>query len=200
MSSIYLLICPQLESFLLDSVFPHHPNRPRSAYIQLDNMRLHTLLVPALLSVSPATAQQQPLFDRARSYVAQAQTYVQSAFEAAQTALGSAADTAGSAAQSAEEFVKHPVDATAAKVVERNVPALTLHNWRDVIRHSGTVRPEGEREAWMVLVTGGNKTCHGMCHNVDRAWNVRLRFPRSRAPPLCFEGKDECNGAASRDH
>lgn len=147
-------------------------------------MRLHQFLLP-LLSGSLATAQQVPFLDRAKSYAAQAQAYAQSAIGVAQTAVGSATDAAGSAAHSATNIAKHPVDATAAKIAASKVPKLDIWNWRTVLRHSGTVRPGHEREAWMVLVTGGNKTCAGMCHGVEKAWNVCLTF-------LFTAGKDFC--------
>lgn len=71
-----------------------------------------------------------------------------------------------------QKALNAPKDAAIAKIAENNVYPLTWHNWRNVIKHSGEIKPYDPPEAIMVAVTGGNKTCQGFCHQFDKAWNV----------------------------
>lgn len=60
-------------------------------------------------------------------------------------------------------------DAAAAKS-GNNIDVLTINNWQNLLRSS--VKPGGKGpEEWWVLMTGGNKTCYGMCGNVNKAYN-----------------------------
>lgn len=134
-------------------------------------MRPQYLALSAVFSVT--LAQQVPLFDRARGYFAQASSLAQSAINSAQTAIASGATAADS-----------PIDITASKIAASSIPELKWSNWRNILSHSGKTRPSHERELWMVLMTGGNKTCHGKCTQVDKAWNVRLTPVYYSSPPL----------------
>lgn len=116
-------------------------------------MRIATLLAAALpLLVS---AQQQiPLLDTLKGYAFSIQDKIDSKVNGA-TRIG--ASTFASAA----------------------VTELTMSNWRDVLTHRGGASEGDAPEAWMVFVTGGNKSCHGRCGTIDKAWDVR--WPRN--PP-----------------
>ena len=113
-------------------------------------MRVSALTLLALPALS--AAQQFPLWDQAQDLFNKAKDYVSSAASV-------------------------PIDAGASKVAEREVHPLTWDNWHDVLRHSGEQKPYNPPEAWMVYITGGNKTCRGMCDRMDRAWNVRSTLP-----------------------
>jgi len=63
-----------------------------------------------------------------------------------------------------------PTAAASAKIAAHNVTPLTQSNWESVLSPSTTAASQGP-ENWMVYVTGGNKTCFGMCDKVDAAWN-----------------------------
>lgn len=65
--------------------------------------------------------------------------------------------------------------AASAKVAEHAVTPLTFSNWRDTLSHSGSVKTQNPPEAWMVYITGGNRTCGGRCGKADLAWNVSRR-------------------------
>ena len=67
--------------------------------------------------------------------------------------------------------VYSPTAATAAKVASKNVVPLTKENWATTLVPSDSASTSKGPDNWMVLVSGGNKTCHGMCENVERAWN-----------------------------
>lgn len=65
---------------------------------------------------------------------------------------------------------ENPVEAAAAKVGEAKIHTLTLDNWQETIR--GSVQPESTTpEEWWILATGGNKTCFGLCGNVEKGFN-----------------------------
>ena len=64
-----------------------------------------------------------------------------------------------------------PVEHAAARVAAQNVVPLNLQNWHAVLA-SGASTSKMEPEVWWVYVTGGNKTCFGMCDKADKAWNV----------------------------
>lgn len=58
------------------------------------------------------------------------------------------------------------------------VAPITWYNWRDVLttRQGGPHDPfAGEPfTQWLILITGENRTCGGMCGNINRAFNVRF--------------------------
>ncbi|KAL9081648.1 MAG: hypothetical protein Q9159_007169 [Coniocarpon cinnabarinum] len=119
-------------------------------------------LISALLVTLPAltvAAEQNPLFDTAKSYLDKARDYF--------------------------SYTQSPFDAGAAKVAERETARLTWTYWRETLQHSGEQKPYNPPEAWMVYFTG-NKTCHGLCHRSDLAWNesVALFTPDVSAPHL----------------
>ena len=62
----------------------------------------------------------------------------------------------------------------AAKVAAKNVHPLTLANWRSTLSKATTKtgKKADDSDVWMVYVTGGNKTCYGLCGDADKAWNV----------------------------
>ena len=113
-------------------------------------MRFAQSLLVALPAL--AVAQEQvPLADRVKGWFNKAQNYVTESVPA----------------------VTAPVDAGAAKVAEVVVEPLTLENWRSVINSSNVATVDGPEE-WMVFLTGGNKTCFGLCGNVTEALNVGI--------------------------
>ncbi|KAL9105129.1 MAG: hypothetical protein Q9187_008825, partial [Circinaria calcarea] len=67
--------------------------------------------------------------------------------------------------------VTSPVDTGAARVAAKNVTPLTKDNWQSVLSPSSSAAASSGPEAWMVFVTGGNKTCYGQCGGVEAAWN-----------------------------
>ena len=107
-------------------------------------MRLSTQFLLALPAIA-AAQQQKPLGETVQSWFDKAKSYIPSA-------------------------AKEPVAAGAAKVAAANVTPLTKSNWADVLSPSKTLPSEGP-ETWMVLVTGGNKTCYGRCGKIEEAWN-----------------------------
>lgn len=67
--------------------------------------------------------------------------------------------------------VYSPTATAAAKVASKNVVPITKENWATTLVPSASASTHKGADNWMILVSGGNKTCHGMCENVDRAWN-----------------------------
>lgn len=92
-------------------------------------------------------------------YVAQFQGQFQKFMGSAQGYLNKLNEKA----PSAPEVPSDPVEAVEAKIGELTVHSLTLDNWNETL--FAPVKPEAtEPETWWVLITGGNKTCHGKSH------------------------------------
>ena len=66
--------------------------------------------------------------------------------------------------------VSSPIQAGAARIAAANVVPITKENWQSVLTPS-TKSPRKGPEEWMILVSGGNKTCYGMCDGIETAWN-----------------------------
>ena len=65
-----------------------------------------------------------------------------------------------------------PVDTTSAKVASVHVTSLTKDNWKtELSSSSSSVSNEGP-VTWMILFSGGNKTCYGQCAGIEQAWNA----------------------------
>lgn len=71
--------------------------------------------------------------------------------------------------------------AIAANYASRNVQPLTMSNHRDILE--GPDGGDGDQE-WTVFVTGGNRTCHGKCGQIERAWNVRTLLSQDTGFPF----------------
>ena len=111
------------------------------------------LALPAL-----ATAQQIPLLDQAKAW-----------FTKASDSLYGAASSVSSAAPSVPS-VGSPIASGAATIADANVERLTLANHKDLLKPGAATASPGIEE-WMILVTGGNKTCLGRCERSEIAWN-----------------------------
>ena len=106
-------------------------------------MRLSTALLLALPAI--ATAQQQkPLGENLQSWFEKAKSYIPSG-------------------------AKEPVAAGAAKVAGKNITPLTTDNWQSVLSPASS--KSNSPEEWMILVSGGNKSCYGQCARVEKAFN-----------------------------
>lgn len=78
-------------------------------------------------------------------------------------------------------------DAATAKASGKTLNILTLNSWEHTIRSS--VKPQSTTpEEWWVLVTGGNKTCFGLCGQVERSFNetAALWSANPTAPHLAY--------------
>ena len=63
----------------------------------------------------------------------------------------------------------HPIEAAADKVADATVVNITQRNWERRL----SPQLDGPTE-WLLLVTGGNKSCFGRCGPAEEAWNVSL--------------------------
>ncbi|OCK85750.1 hypothetical protein K432DRAFT_286154 [Lepidopterella palustris CBS 459.81] len=130
------------------------------------------LALPAL-----ALAQEQfPIADKIKGWLNQAQSFISSAVPA----------------------VPSTMDAGAAKVAEHVEIFLTLDNWQSVLAADPSATTAGPDD-WMVYITGGNRTCYGLCGNATIAWNesVALLSALPTAPKFavldCEEQPILCN-------
>ncbi|VBB78135.1 Putative protein of unknown function [Podospora comata] len=71
----------------------------------------------------------------------------------------------------AADNVQVPIPKPKSKTVEpKKIDTLTLANWKDTLYapvHTEATIPE----EWLVLITGGNKTCFGRCDKLDTAFS-----------------------------
>jgi len=65
--------------------------------------------------------------------------------------------------------VVNPVDAGAAAIANSAVEKITLENYQNVLRGDRATASPGIEE-WMMYVTGGNKTCYGLCDHANNEW------------------------------
>ncbi|KAL8977803.1 MAG: hypothetical protein Q9205_006472 [Flavoplaca limonia] len=131
-------------------------------------MRLTTSALLLILPFLTAAQQQKPLSESLQSWIEKAKSYIPSA------------DTA-------------PVAATAAKAANNNVVTLKSSNWQSVLSPSESADPSQGPEEWMVLFSGGNKSCYGRCARVEKAWNesIVLFAADPTAPHLAYVHCDQ---------
>jgi hypothetical protein len=108
-------------------------------------MRLQTLV--ALPAICLVAAEQQPLMDVLKGYIDKLSNLVPAAAPKVEAST--------------------PLEAAAAKVANLAVTSLNVTNWKDVITPAKAKTPA----EWLVYITG-NKSCHGLCDNTTKAWNV----------------------------
>jgi len=140
-------------------------------------MRLSPLL-PLLPAV--AVAQDQfPLFDRLKTWFSNA---------------------VPSAVPSVIPNIPNPLDAGAAKVASVAVHSgLNTTNFKSTLlapaKQPATSKSPREEE-WLVFVTGGNKTCYGVCGTPEKAWNTSVAILAS-APNAPHLGSIDCEGSGA---
>ena len=60
---------------------------------------------------------------------------------------------------------------------------MTLNNHKTLLQPGAATAHPGIEE-WMIFVTGGNKTCYGLCRRAEIAWNESVALiSASRSPP-----------------
>lgn len=104
-------------------------------------------LVAALPALAAAQAQ-IPLGDQVKGWFDKVKSFVPSTPQAAVPPVENVAQKA------------------AGKIAEKVVTPLTLDNWKSVLE------PSAQPQEWLVMLTGGNKTCLGRCGQPETAWNV----------------------------
>ncbi|KAM0719719.1 hypothetical protein Q7P37_003852 [Cladosporium fusiforme] len=126
------------------------------------------LALPAL-----AVAEQIPLVDQVKGWFGKASETVSSAIPAASSAVA--------------DSIPEPINAATAKIAEVQVQSLTVANHKELIKPGAATASPGIEE-WMVFVTGGNATCHGMCKKAEEAFNgsVALLSATPNPPNLAY--------------
>ena len=130
-----------------------------------------TLALPAL----SAAADQKPLTDQIKSW-----------FNAATSSIISAVPSA----PTVPSGVKHPVAAAAAKGAALTVHRVTNQNWEELL--TPDPRRAGPTE-WMILISGGKKTCGGHCTQLETRFNetATLLAADVTAPKLGYINCDD---------
>ena len=70
--------------------------------------------------------------------------------------------------------VSNVASSTIAETAAARIVPLTLENWQSTLKPDAATTKDRGQEEWWVLITGGNRTCHGECEAVEKAWNVGL--------------------------
>lgn len=124
-------------------------------------MRLPTSLLFALPTIAIAE-EQIPLGKKAEGWFNKAKSYV----------------PAG---------VKSPIAASSARIAAQAITPLTRENWESELTITPSNVDRGP-ETWLVLITGGNKTCGGRCTRVEEAFNetAALLLPDPSSPKLGY--------------
>lgn len=122
-------------------------------------MRSSTLLLALPAAV---TAQQQfPFLDQVNPYLDQVKGWFNKATESISSAIPSAPSAPS---------IPNPVASGAAKIADIKIDRLTVEN-HDKLLKPGSATASPGIEQWMIFVTGGNKTCYGVCGPAETAWN-----------------------------
>lgn len=135
------------------------------------------LALPAL-----AAADQAPLLDQLKGWYAQASSQVVSVVQGVSSTVSSQIPSPPSSIP-----IPDPVASTAAGIASLNVERLTLANHKELLKAGAATASPGLEE-WMIFVTGGNKTCYGLCEHAEKAWNesVALVSASPSAPHLAM--------------
>nr|POE90625.1 hypothetical protein CFP56_60238 [Quercus suber] len=141
------------------------------------------LALPAFASA----AEQVPLLDHFKGWFARATDSFASARQQVPSSVPS---------------VPNPVAAVGAAAAHRSVQHLTKDNYAQLLVPGAATASPGIEE-WMIFVTGGNKTCFGLCSRAETAWNesTALIAAAPSAPNLalldCEREGQLCAGWAS---
>lgn len=134
------------------------------------------LALPALSTAEPQ-AQQKPLLENIQSWLSAAQAYLPPAVQSYLTStpnvqiLTSVGRPTQAASPETVATTTPPVAATA--LPPASITHLTSENWRTHLSPSPSrASPDLDgRETWLVLISGGNKTCFGHCGHLEAEWN-----------------------------
>lgn len=146
----------------LDFITSHQGNDPHPYQLRpsstfppphIATMRFSSTLLLVLPAIAVAE-EQIPLLDKVLGFFNKATAAVSSAIPASPSAPINAAAEKGAAKAAAA--IQHPI---------------TWDNWRETLTVDPTASTPTTQD-WLVFVTGGNKTCFGLCGNATKAWNV----------------------------
>lgn len=118
-------------------------------------------VTPVLVALPALAAAQDfaPIVDQAKAWYAKAT-------DAAQAYM----PKAPAAASNIINSIPNPIDAGAAEVAGLIVDRLTVENHKTLLAPGAATSSPGIEE-WMIFVTGGNKTCFGLCQHAENEWN-----------------------------
>lgn len=127
-----------------------------------------SLLLPSLTLAQ----EQKPLMDQAQEYFEIAKTYLPAGIQNA---------------------INPVVSSGAARIAGKNVVELNRTNWDTILTPSSSLGASAGPENWMVLISGGNKTCFGLCDGIEAAWNksAAILSATPGAPKLGYLNCDE---------
>lgn len=159
------------------SPFLSFPSLSHPAAMRLSAPFFSVLLaLPALSTAEPPPAQ-KPLLENIQSWLSAAQTYLPSAVQSylpipsatKPNVLSSVSPTPVASPETAAAAANTPIIIPPPA----SITPLTVENWRTHLSPSpsrASLDLDG-RETWMVLISGGNRTCLGHCARLEAEWN-----------------------------
>lgn len=135
-------------------------------------MRPSTLLLalPALA----AAQQQAPLLDQLKGWFAKATESISSAIPSV-----------------SPHIPTNPIAAGAKKAAAAlKLKRIEVSNYQDLLKPGAATASPGY-ESWMIFVTGGNKTCFGLCEHAETAFNASVPLI-SASPTAPYLGLLNC--------
>lgn len=131
-------------------------------------MHLTAPLALALPALAAAQAQ-KPLTDQAKAWFDKAKSYIPT----------------GAPSINVPSAVKSPLAASAAKIAALKIHPLSMSNYE------GLLAPDSSKAGpteWMILISGGNKTCGGNCDSLEVSFNetASLLAADATAPKLGY--------------
>ncbi|CAD6590931.1 MAG: hypothetical protein ASARMPRED_005109 [Alectoria sarmentosa] len=140
-------------------------------------MYLTHSLALALPALAAAQNIQKPLIEQAGDWLYSIRDYIATNVPTTMPAVPTA--------------VKSPVAASAAKIAALKVTSLTMDNYESEL----TPDPNSAKspQEWMVFISGGNKTCGGVCDRLEREWNetASVLAADPTAPNLAYVNCDK---------
>jgi len=112
------------------------------------------------------TAQQIPFLDQIKTW------------------MGAASSSISSAIPLPSDFsIPNPVAEGAKKYATAKLDRVTLNNYQTLLQPGAATASPGIEE-WLIFVTGGNKSCYGLCGPAEQAWYEAVPLIQvSRSPP-----------------
>ncbi|MCJ1309051.1 hypothetical protein MMC25_002706 [Agyrium rufum] len=96
-----------------------------------------------------------------------------------------------------QTVASNPIDTAASRLAAKSVTTVTLDNWKEVLTPSPGNANSADHvpaiEPYMLLFSGGNKSCFGQCEQLEHAWHeaVVAIAAMSKHPQLRYANCDD---------
>lgn len=137
-------------------------------------MRMNPIVL-ALPAMAAAQGAQVPLLDQLKGWFSSATAALAASTPTAAASIPNVANVAAG--------IPNPVEAVASKFADVTVDRVTLENHKSILAPGAATSSPGIEDL-MLFVTGGNKTCFGLCKHAEAEWNKSVALiAASKNPP-----------------